>query len=81
MHSIEEAITQFLSSTLNLDRQGLTITSDTNLKELLDSLSTLKLIDFLEQSYQIEFGPSDLDADSFVNLRSIDRLVNAKLEQ
>jgi acyl carrier protein len=40
---------------------------------ILDSLATLKLVAFLEESYGISIAPSDLVAD---NLNSITRIAN-----
>jgi acyl carrier protein len=40
---------------------------------ILDSLATLKLVAFLEESYGITVAPSDLVAD---NLNSITRIAN-----
>jgi acyl carrier protein len=53
---------------------------DTELKEsgILDSLSTLKLVTFLEQQFKIEFDADDLDAGNLASLNTIERLVTSK---
>ena len=54
---------------------------DTELKEsgILDSLSTLKLVTFLEEHFKIELEASDLDAGNLSSVASIARLVSAKM--
>ena len=54
---------------------------DTELKEsgILDSMSTLKLVSFLEERFGVEFDAGDLDAGNLASVGAIERLVNAKL--
>lgn len=53
---------------------------DTELKEsgILDSLSTLKLVTFLEESFGVEFEADDLEAGNLATIASIERLVQSK---
>jgi acyl carrier protein len=57
------------------------LTDDTELKEsgILDSLSTLKLVTFLEERFKIELEASDLDASNLASVASIEKLVSAKM--
>ena len=57
------------------------LTDDTPLKEsgILDSLSTLKLVTFLEQQFGIELEAGDLDAGNMSSVANIARMVTAKL--
>jgi acyl carrier protein len=56
------------------------LTDDTELKEsgILDSLSTLKLVTFLEERFKIELEASDLDAGNLASVASIASLVASK---
>lgn len=56
------------------------LTDDTELKEsgILDSLSTLKLVTFLEERFKIELDASDLDAGNLASVANIASLVAAK---
>jgi acyl carrier protein len=56
------------------------LTDDTELKEsgILDSLSTLKLVTFLEEHFKIELEASDLDAGNLSSITSIANLVGSK---
>lgn len=53
---------------------------DTELKEsgILDSLSTLKLVTFLEERFGVEFEADDLEAGNLATIASIERLVESK---
>lgn len=46
---------------------------------ILDSLATLKLVEFLNQTYQIEIEPYEMSADNLDTLPGIVRLVHSKL--
>ena len=56
------------------------LTDDTPLRDsgILDSLSTLKLVTFLEQQFQVELEASDLDASNMATIGAIARMVDAK---
>jgi acyl carrier protein len=53
---------------------------DTSLKEdgILDSMATLRLVDFLETQFSIRLEPRDLDGDSLETIAAIEALVAAK---
>ncbi len=57
------------------------LTDDTELKEsgILDSLSTLKLVSFLEEQFKVEFEANDLDAGNLASMASIEKLVRSKM--
>ena len=57
------------------------LTDDTELKEsgILDSMSTLKLVSFLEERYAVEFEANDLEAGNLANVASIVKLVESKV--
>ena len=56
------------------------LTDSTELKEngILDSLSTLKLVTFLEEQFKVELEANDLDAGNLSTVAHIAALVAAK---
>lgn len=56
------------------------LADDTELKEsgILDSLSTLKLVTFLEEHFKIELEAADLDSGNLASITSIAALVDSK---
>jgi acyl carrier protein len=66
---------------LNGDHRGLK--DDTNLQEagLLDSITTLALVSFLEQQFAIQLDPGDVNAESFRTVDTIVALTASKMEQ
>jgi acyl carrier protein len=57
------------------------LTDETELKEsgILDSLSTLKLVSYLEERFHVEFEANDLEAGNLSSLAHIERLVKSKM--
>ena len=57
------------------------LTDETDLKEsgILDSLSTLKLVTFLEEEFGVEFEADDLEAGNLASIANIERLVRTKV--
>src|SRR5262245_28014950 len=57
------------------------LTDDTELKEsgILDSLSTLKLVTFLEERFKIELEARYLDPTNLASVACIEKLVSAKM--
>jgi acyl carrier protein len=81
-NQVKTAIREYIVSTwLNGDHRGLS--DDTDLQEagLLDSLTTLSLISFLEDSFKIQVDPSDIHAETFRTLDTIVALVLRKTEE
>ena len=79
MTSIKQQIREFIVSTwLNGDDRGLK--DDTDLQEsgLLDSLTTLALISFLEKTFSIQIDPVDIHAETFQTLDAIATLIQQK---
>ncbi len=67
-----------VESWLNGDERGLQ--DDTDLQEagLLDSLTTLALVAFLEESFKIQLDPADINAETFRTVDAIVVLVGTK---
>ena len=80
MDSIREQIRHFILQNFLPGEDPKNLTDDTELKEsgILDSLSTLKLVTFLEETFGVELEANDLDAANLASIANIERLVSAK---
>jgi len=80
MDNTREVVKQFILENFLPGEDPKNLTDDTELKEsgILDSLSTLKLVTFLEEHFKIELEASDLDAGNLSSVSSISRLVGSK---
>jgi acyl carrier protein len=76
---IKGAIREYIVSTwLNGDERGLTDSTDLQESGLLDSLTTLSLISFLEETFKIQLDPTDINAETFRTVDAIAGLVAQK---
>jgi acyl carrier protein len=80
MESIRETVRTFVLDNFLPGEDPRNLTDETELKEsgILDSLSTLKLVTFLEERFGVEFEANDLEAGNLSSLANIERLVEAK---
>lgn len=80
---IDAAIRQWLSETLLPADEVATLTSHTTLAAsgILDSISTLELVSFLERTFGIEFAAHDVTKANLESIDSVSRVVSAKLAQ
>lgn len=80
MESTRELVKAFILENFLPGEDPKNLTDDTELKEsgILDSLSTLKLVTFLEERFKIELEASDLDAGNLASIANIAALVSAK---
>lgn len=46
---------------------------------ILDSLATLQLVSFIEESYGIKVQPYETDEDNFGSIADVEKLVQSKL--
>ena len=81
MSSMKEELRSFILQNFLPGEDPRNLTDQTELKEsgILDSLSTLKLVAFLEERYQVEFEADDLDAGNLSSVENIEALLRAKL--
>jgi acyl carrier protein len=80
MDNIREIVRRYILDNFLPGEDAANLTDQTELKEsgILDSLSTLKLVTFLEEQFKVEFEADDLDAGNLSTLESIERLVKSK---
>ena len=81
MPEIKETVRQFILTRFLPGEDAANLTDETELKEsgILDSLSTLKLVSFLEETFKVEFEANDLDAGNLASVASIEKLVLSKM--
>ncbi len=78
---IETEVKQFLTGTFLANEPVESITDDLPLVTggIVDSLGMLKLVDFLESRYRIEFLPREIDVFSLDTVAKIAALIRRKL--
>lgn len=81
MSDIKNVLRGYILENLLPGEDPANLTDDTELKEsgILDSMSTLKLVTFLEGQYQIEFEAADLEPANLSSISTLERLVRSKL--
>jgi acyl carrier protein len=83
MDNIRDSVRHFILENFLPGEDPKNLTDETELKEsgILDSLSTLKLVTFLEEKYGVEFAADDLEAGNLATIANIERLVRSKTER
>lgn len=73
MDNVRDIVKAFIRDQIASGESIEEIADDTNLKDngILDSLSTLKLVSFLEQEFHIEVQAADLEAERLSSMNSI----------
>ena len=72
VEDIQKTLLDFLEQELLVDREQEAITPTTNLLEgLLDSLGTLRLMVFLEETYGIQVADGDLVPENFESVERV----------
>lgn len=70
---------EFLKKELAQDHPGVDLATEPLVESgIIDSLGIMKLVQFLEQRYQLKIGDQDLVPDNFENLDAILRLLAEK---
>ena len=75
-------VKQFILDNFLLGENPANLKQDTELKEsgILDSLSTLKLVTFLEEHFKVEFQAEDLSSQNLSSLANIEQLIKSKMQ-
>jgi acyl carrier protein len=80
MDNVRETVRRYILDNFLPGEDASNLTDSTELKEsgILDSMSTLKLVTFLEEQYKVEFEADDLDAGNLSTVANIAALVASK---
>ena len=80
--NVRDAVREFVLENFLQGEDPGNLQDHTELKEsgILDSLATLKLVTFLEESFNVELEANDLTPANLETLESIEKLVNSKLK-
>ena len=80
MDSTRDVVKRFILENFLPGEDPKNLKDDTELKEsgILDSLSTLKLVTFLEEQFKVELEASDLDTSNLSSVTSIANLIASK---
>jgi acyl carrier protein len=81
MNNMRDVVRSFILENFLPGEDAKNLTDETELKEsgILDSLSTLKLVTFLEEQFGVEFEADDLEAGNLASIENIERLLKAKM--
>ena len=81
MSNVRDVVRSFILEHFLPGEDPKNLTDDTELKEsgILDSLSTLKLVTFLEEQFAVELEADDLEAGNLASIENIERLVKSKM--
>lgn len=81
MSDIKTVLREYVLENLLPGEDPANLKDDTELREsgILDSMSTLKLVTYLEEQYKVEFAASDLEPANLSCITALERLVRSKL--
>ena len=71
---------QIVSIWLNGDDRGFDDDTDLQGTGILDSISTLSLVAFIDDTFRVQLDPVDINAESFKSVVTIAELVSSKLQ-
>jgi len=76
---INEIIDYIVTTWLSGDARGFTEQTDLQASGILDSFSTLALVAFLDERFEVQLDPADVSTDSFRTVSAVADLVKGKL--
>ncbi len=77
---VKADVRQFIvSSWLSGDERGFDEQTDLQQTGILDSFSTLSLVAFMEDTFEIRLDPADVNSETFRSVDSVTRLVLNKI--
>jgi D-alanine--poly(phosphoribitol) ligase subunit 2 len=82
MKNIKEQVKAFIVDEFCDPATGASLTDETPLLSsgVIDSISALQLIDYLEQTFNIKFKAHEADQDNLNTLSRIETFIKSKLE-
>ncbi|MDP4181570.1 MAG: phosphopantetheine-binding protein [Bacillota bacterium] len=78
--SQEDKIRNYIEKNLTVYDEEVTFTNDDNIfeKGFVNSLFAMKLLNFVEQEFQIDISDDDIDLKNFSSINNIINLINNK---
>ncbi|MFT3926768.1 MAG: acyl carrier protein [Myxococcales bacterium] len=76
---MDEIIDYIVTTWLSGDARGFTEQTDLQASGILDSFSTLALVAFLDEKFEVQLDPADVSTDSFRTVSAVANLVKGKL--
>jgi len=78
---IRSSLRKYIVATwLSGDERGFDDETDLQQSGVLDSFSTLALVAFLDDTYEVQLKPTEVNAETFRSVRQIARLVTDHLQ-
>lgn len=79
---IKATIKQYIIKEFSIENGDEAIANDTPLMSsgILDSISTLQLVEFIEKEFNVEFQPHEVDQDNLNSLTVIENFILEKLK-
>ena len=76
---MKEKIIEYITTQL-INEENAVITEDEDLlgSGVLDSISAMKLISFIEESFEIKVNPEDMVIENFMDVNSMESFINEK---
>jgi acyl carrier protein len=75
----DEIIDYIVATWLSGDGRGFTVQTDLQASGILDSFSTLALVAFLDEKFEVQLDPADVSTESFRTVSAVADLVMGKL--
>lgn len=81
LENIKDDIKEYIKNTIAKE-ENLKLENDTLLisSRIIDSISTLKMVDYLEKKFKIEFQPHEVDTDNLDSIDLIAQFVASKIK-
>ena len=77
---MKEKIIQYIQDELIEDEEELELTSDEDLLSsgLLDSLSVMRLITYVEKEFEVSVPPADMTIENFITVDALSEYIQSK---
>jgi len=75
---MESSIIDYIKSQFLQDNKDINVETKLISEGIIDSISTLKLVDFLEKEFDVEFDASEIDAEYLDTVSQIVQLIQNK---
>lgn len=80
MSEMIQKVINFMRDVLELETDELSLSSPLFSAGVIDSFSLVSLLTFIEDTYQIRIGPTDVNLDNFDSLERIENYLKSKVQ-